>query len=431
MLKLDRSLGLWKVTLMSVGLILGAGIYVLIGKAAGLAGGAVWLSFIIAAIVASFTGLSYAELSSRFPDAGAEYIYVQHSFGRRFAWLIGWLIIAGSIIGGATVAIGFANYFSGLFGTAVIPVAFGTLLISGIIVLVGIEETAFVTILITLIETAGLVIIMAIGLPKFGQPIDYIQMAQGIEGILKAGVLIFFSYLGFESIARLGEETEQPQKNIPKAILLSIAITTVIYILVGIAAVSVIPTEELASSGSPLSDIARTWLGQKSFWLLSLIALMSTFNTIMMMMLSASRMVYGIADEHALPSIFCRVSAKTRTPWVATVGVTVGAMLFLILGDIEVVANLTNFTIFAVFISVNAALIYFRYNRPSQKGFHVPGSIGRLPIIPVFGILTSIFMITNLSLEVLFLGIILVFIGLLVQFVWQRSQNKIEGDRVN
>lgn len=424
MVELERSLNLWEVTLMSVGIILGAGIYVLIGKAAGLAGDAVWLSFIIAAIVASFTGLSYAELSSRFPDAGAEYVYVQRSFGRRPAWLIGWLIIAGSVIGGATVSIGFANYFAGLFGTAVLPVAFGALLVCGVIVVAGIQETAFFTIIITLIETAGLVIIMAIGLPQFSEPADYTQMAQGIEGVLKAGVLIFFSYLGFESIARLAEETENPRKNIPRAILLSIAVTTVIYILVGIAAVSVLPAAELAESGSPLADIAETWLGQESFLLLSLIALLSTFNTVLVMLLSASRMVYGIADEHALPDIFRTVSTETRTPWVATAAVTAGAVLFLSLGDVEMVANLTNFTVFAVFIAVNASLIYFRYNKPARQGFRVPGSIGRMPVIPVLGILASIFMITNLSLEVLLLGAGLIIIGLLVQLAMQHLEKK-------
>lgn len=417
MVKLERSLGLLEITLMSIGIILGAGIYVLIGKAAGLAGDAVWLSFIIAAIVASFTGLSYAELSSRFPDAGAEYIYVQRSFGRDPAWIIGWLIIAGSVIGGATVAIGFANYFAGLFGTSVMPIAFGAILLCGIIVLIGIQETAFFTILITLIETVGLVIIMAIGLPQFGEAIDYVQMANGIEGVIKAGVLIFFSYLGFESIARLAEETEKPRKNIPRAILLSIAFTTVIYILVGIAAVSVIPPAALAESGSPLADVAKTWLGQESFLLLSLIALFSTFNTILIMLLTASRMVYGIADEHALPNVFQVVSEKTRTPWVATIAVTASAILFLFLGDVEVVANLTNFTVFAVFISVNAALIYFRFNKPARKGFRVPGSIGKMPVIPVLGIITSVFMIINLSIEVLLLGGGLIAIGLIVQMV--------------
>jgi APA family basic amino acid/polyamine antiporter len=115
MVGLERSLSLWEVTLMSVGIILGAGIYVVIGEAAGLSGNGLWLSFVIAAFVATLTGLSYAELSSRFPKAGAEYVYVENSFGKRLAWLVGWLVIAGGVIGGATVAMGFARYFSALF----------------------------------------------------------------------------------------------------------------------------------------------------------------------------------------------------------------------------------------------------------------------------------------------------------------------------
>ena len=129
MVKLERSLSLWEVTLMSIGIILGAGIYVVIGEAAGLTGNSLWLSFIIGAVVAAFTGLSYAELSSRFPKAGAEYVYVQNSFGKTPAWLVGWLIIAGNIIGGATVALGFSNYFSALFNTEVITIAIIVLII--------------------------------------------------------------------------------------------------------------------------------------------------------------------------------------------------------------------------------------------------------------------------------------------------------------
>src|SRR6056297_237371 len=124
MVELERSLSLWQITLMSIGVILGAGLYVVIGEAAGLAGNALWLSFILAAVVASFTGLSYVELASRFPTAAAEYTYVEQSFGKRLAWVTGWMIIAGSIIGSATVALGFARYLSAIVHTPVIATAF-------------------------------------------------------------------------------------------------------------------------------------------------------------------------------------------------------------------------------------------------------------------------------------------------------------------
>jgi APA family basic amino acid/polyamine antiporter len=421
MIKLERSLSLWEVTLMSIGIILGAGIYVVIGEAAGLTGNSIWLSFIIGAIVATFTGLSYAELCSRFPHAGAEYVYVKNSFGKTPAWLTGWLIIAGNIIGGTTVALGFSNYFSALFNTPIIPIAILVLFICGIILVLGIKETASVTILFTLIEVVGLVIIIFIGMQKFGD-VDYLKLSNGIKGIIEGGVLIFFSYLGFQGITRLAEETKQPEKTIPKAIILSIVITTFIYILVAIAAVSVLPAEELANEGAPLARIAENAFGRNSFILLSAIALFSTFNTALMMLLSGSRLIYGISKEKALPDLFSKVSKKTLAPWIAVIVVVVAAIFFLFVGDLKSIANLTNFTVFSVFIVINATLIYFRVKKPVKEGFKVPLSIKKIPIFPVFGIITSVFMIGNLSFEVLLLGILIIVIGLILHFILKKFQ---------
>lgn len=416
MIKLERSLSLWEVTLMSIGIILGAGIYVIIGEAAGFTGNSLWISFLIGASVATFTGLSYAELCSRFPKAGAEYVYVQNSFGQTSAWLTGWLIIAGNIIGGTTVALGFSNYFSALFNTSVIPVAIVVLIICGIILVLGIKETASVTILFTLIEAIGLFIIIFIGLQKFGN-VDYLQLTNGIKGIIEGGVLIFFSYLGFQGITRLAEETKQPEKNIPKAIILSIIITTIIYILVAIAAVSVIPAQDLANENAPLARIAETSFGQNSFIVLSAIALFSTFNTALMMLLSGSRLIYGISKEKGLPKLFSKVSKRTLAPWVAISGVITAAIFCLLIGDLKSIANLTNFTVFSVFIVINATLIFLRVKKPINEGFKVPFNIGKIPIFPLLGIITSIFMIGNLSIRILILGILLIIIGIIVHFV--------------
>lgn len=410
MVELERSLRLWQITLMSIGVILGAGIYVVIGEAAGLAGNTVWLSFILAAIVASFTGLSYVELASRFPSAAAEYTYVEHSFGKRFAWVTGWMIIAGSIIGSATVALGFARYLSAIVNTPVITTAFVALLLIGFVLFLGVQETASLTILFTIIEAAGLIIVIFVGLPSLGE-VDYTQMAQGITGLLQAGVLIFFGYIGFEGITRLANETKQPEKTIPKAILISLIVTTILYILVGLAAVSVVPWEELASSKAPLALVAQQVFGEESFLILSLIALFSTFNTSLAMLLSGSRLVYGMAIEKGLPHVFTKVSPKTKTPWVAIIGVVLASLLFLFIGDVAVIANLTNFTIFVVFIVVNATVIYLRYKKPTDEGFKIPGSIGKLPILPVLGVITTIFLLFNVSIPVLIMGVVLLLIG--------------------
>jgi basic amino acid/polyamine antiporter, APA family len=423
MVKLERSLSLWEVTLMSIGIILGAGIYVVIGEAAGLTGNSLWISFIIGAVVSTFTGLSYAELCSRYPKAGAEYVYVKNSFGKTPAWIVSWLIIAGNIIGGATVALGFSNYFSALFHTPIIPIAIIVIVLCGIILILGIKETASVTIVFTIIEAIGLVIIIFIGMQKFGN-IDYIQLTNGIKGIIEGGVLIFFSYLGFQGITRLAEETKQPEKNIPKAIILSILITTIIYILVAISAVSVIPAQDLAGEGAPLARIAETAFGKNSFILLSAIALFSTFNTALMMLLSGSHLVYGTAKEKALPKIFSTVSKRTLAPWISIIGIVLSAIFFLFIGDLKSIANLTNFTVFSVFIVINSTLIYLRIKKPIQNGFKVPLRIGKMPIIPIFGIITSAFMMVNLSIDILGLGFLLIIIGLLFHLILLKISKK-------
>ena len=414
--ELERSLSLWQITLMSIGIILGAGIYVVIGESAGLTGNSVWLSFIIGAIVASFSGLSYAELASRFPKAGAEYVYVENSFGTRVAWIAGWLVLSGSVIGGATVAIGFSRYFSALFNTPIILIAIIVLIIIGIILIIGVQETASLTIFFTLIESIGLIIIIVIGLPYLGK-VNYLEMTNGIKGLIEGGILIFFSYIGFQGVARLAEETKDHEKNIPKAIIYSLSITTIIYILVAISAVSIVPWSELAASKGPLASVAQYVLGENSIFILSVIALFSTFNTALVMLLSGSRLLFGIGERKAIPKVFTSVLKSFKTPWIAIIAVIFASSIFLFLEDLKTVANLTNFTIFMVFIIINSSVIYYRFKKPINKGFKVPISIGRLPVIPVLGIATSIFMISNISYNVLLIGGILLIIGLITDLI--------------
>jgi basic amino acid/polyamine antiporter, APA family len=416
MTELKRSLSFWQLTIMSVGIILGAGIYVVIGEAAGLSGNCIWISFIIAAIVAALTAFSYAELSSRFPKAGAEYVYVENSFGNRMAWLVAWLLLAGSVIGGATVAMGFAQYFSAIFHTPIILIGIILLIIIGIILIIGVQETAKITIVFTAIEITGLVIVIFIGLPALGS-VNYLEAAQGIKGVIEAGVLIFFGYLGFEGITRLAEETKDPEKNIPKAIMYSMVITTILYVLVGISAVSVIPWQELSTSQAPLALVAERVFGEQSFLILSVIALFSTFNTALMFLLTGSRLLYGVGQQEAIPKIFTKVGNRFRTPWVAILFIIVAAVLFLFLGDLKTIANLTNFTVFSVFIVINASVIYFRYKKPIATGFKVPLHVGRFPVLPFLGMITSLFMIANLTFDVLLFGVVLIIVGFLVDTI--------------
>lgn len=418
---LKRELGLFEVTLSGIGIILGAGIYALIGEASGLAGNSLWLSFAVSALIAIFTGLSYAELSSMFPKASAEYEYTAHAFGKRLAFIIGWLIILSGAIGASTVALGFGGYFKELFSMPIITSAFVLIIVLSFLLFLGIKESALFAVAATLIETAGLLIIIFIGIPYLGK-VDYFEMPLGMDGVFQAAALVFFAYTGFESIVKLSEETKSPEKTIPKGLILAILISVVLYILVAISAVSVVGWENLSRSDAPLADIAFFAFGSNAFIFLTIIALFSTANTVLLMMLGSSRIMYGMASSFHLPSILSKVHFLRRTPWIAIIITALLSLLFIFAGNIAFVANVANFTLFVTFFVINASMIVLRYREPDVKRpFRVPFTIGRFPLLAFLGILFSIFMLLQLEAKVILVGTALVVVGGLLSFVkWKR-----------
>ena len=419
--ELKRELGLFEVTLSGIGIILGAGIYALIGKASGLAGNSLWLSFAISALIAIFTGLSYAELSSMFPKASAEYEYTAHAFGKRLAFIIGWLIILSGAIGASTVALGFGGYFKVLFSMPIITSAFVLIIALSFLLFLGIKESALFAVIATLIETAGLLIIIFIGVPYLGK-VDYFEMPLGMAGVFQAAALVFFAYTGFESIVKLSEETKSPEKTIPKGLILAILISVVLYVLVAISAVSVVGWENLSRSDAPLADIAFSAFGSNAFIMLTIIALFSTANTVLLMMLGSSRIMYGMANSFHLPSILSRVHFLRRTPWIAIIITALLSLLFIFAGDITFVANIANFTLFVTFFVINASMIVLRYKEQDVKRpFRVPFTIGRFPLLAFLGILFSVFMLWQLEAKIILVGTALVVVGGLLSFVnWKR-----------
>lgn len=409
---LKRDLGLFSTTMAGIGIIVGAGIYALIGKAAGLAGNSLWLSFVISAFVAAFTGLSYAELSSRFPKDAGEYVYAQKAFGKKIAFLTGYLVIAAGIISAAAVALGFSGYFAALFKTSIaLPIiAIAALAVFAFINFYGVKQSAGLNIFLTLAEVAGLVIVIFLGLRVFGS-VDYLAMPQGMGGVFSAAALIFFAFLGFESVVKLSEETKNPTKTIPRALILALVISTILYILVGIAAVSAVGWETLSTSKAPLADVAGALFGSNTYTILAIIALLSTANTVLIILLATSRILYGMAANKSLPGALAAIHPSRRTPWAAILLTFILAALFVLPGNIGLVAEATNFAVFISFIIVNAALIYLRYKEPVKTGFKVPLNIGKFPILPALGIVTSIFLLLNLSVMVILAGIALTVVG--------------------
>jgi APA family basic amino acid/polyamine antiporter len=408
---LARKLGLWEVTLSGVGIILGAGIYALIGVAAKDAGNAVWLSFAISAVAALFTALSYAELSSMYPRAGAEYEYTVAAVGDYVAFVVGWLIIFSGIIAAAAVSLGFSGYFAALTGAPVILPAAVLVGLLMVVLLIGIRESALVAVIFTLVEAGGLLLIIIAGIPFLGS-VNYLEMPLGISGVFTAAALVFFAFLGFEEMVKFSEETTSPERTVPKALMYALAICTILYILVCISAVSVIGWEGLAASDAPFTAVAVAVWGDAGAVTLSVIALFATANTVLLLLLAASRISYGMARSGTLPGLLTRVHRTRHTPYVAIMAVSLASLLFLFLGDIGFVANVSNFTLFVTFIMVNGSVIILRLRNPGKtRPFTIPGAIGKVPVFPVLGILSCALLFVQLTPEVIAIGALLTIAG--------------------
>ncbi len=410
-----REIGLFAVTSWGVGIILGAGIYVLVGEAAGIAGNSVWLSFIIGAIVASLTGLSYAELSSVFPRDAAEYVYVKIACGCEIlSFMVGWLTILTGIISASTVALGFAGYLQGLFGLPRVLAALILIIGLSYINFLGIKESTRMNILFTLVEAAGLVVFIAIGLGRLGS-VNLLEAPNGSSGILSAAALIFFAYLGFEDIVNIAEETKKPEKVIPKALILSILITTFLYVLVALISVSLVDWQTIGLSNAPLAFAASQVLGENAFTLMSVIALFATSNTVLIMLVVGSRMIYGMAKEGAFPRVLSRVDPRKETPRPAILVTMFVSTVFLFMGDLELVAALTSFGAFITFAFVNISLIYIRYRREKlERPFRAPLNIGKFPITGFLGLLTCLFLVSQFNTTVILSGSIFLFAGIVL-----------------
>lgn len=413
---LERRLGLFQTTLAGIGVIVGAGIFVIIGLVAGHSGPSLWMSFILAALAAIFTGLSYAELSSMMPKDSGEFSFAKKAFGPFAGFVVLTMVILMSIFAATSVSVGFAGYFVSITGISnMIFIAAAVIILFSIFNWHGIRDSTFINAIFTIASVCALLFIIILGIFK-GNAVNYTVMPFGLAGIFKGASLVFFAYLGFEGIIRLSEETKNPTKTIPKAILLSIIISTIIYIGVALSAVSLIDWSVLAQSSAPLADVVSSVFGSAGFMVIAFIALFATANTVLLTLLFASRGLYGLGEEFKKLKFFTRIG-RFDTPSLAIFVSTSLALLFLLFKNLEVVAELTNFFIFLAFLIVNLSLIVLRYKYPSAKRpFKIPFRIGKLPLFPVLGIITIIVLFFNIEMKVLLLGIL--FTVLLIPIYW-------------
>jgi APA family basic amino acid/polyamine antiporter len=427
---LKKTLGLFQATILGVGLILGAGIYTIIGDVAAVAGNAMWLSFIIASIIAILVGLTYAELVSMFPGSAAEYLFSKKAFNNNFlASTIGFLVVFAIISSSATVAVGFSGYLSAFLPSIPsIIFALVIIIILSVINFWGISESTRINLTFTFIEIFGLVFIIILAF--YGGSIfqanffEFPTLPDGSNNlwmIFSAVGLVFFAYIGFENIVTLSDETKKPRKVIPKALILSIGITTIIYILIAVSTIGLVGWETLSKSDAPLATAAQKASGNFGNFLLSVIGLFATANTVLMLLIASSRMIYGIS-EHGLsvPRVFSSIHKKRKTPWVAIIVVMITSLLLVIAlqANVTKIASVSVFSILIVYLLMNVSLIVLRYKKKElERPFSSPLTIRRFPVLAGLGIIFSLILLSQFDKETIKIGLAVISAILILVFV--------------
>lgn len=272
----------------------------------------------------------------------------------------------------------------------------------------------------TVVEAGGLVLVVAVGatVDGFGEALA----TPPSWALLGGASLVFFSFLGFENIANLAEEAKRPERDLPRAILLSLGIATVLYVLVALAAVALLGPEELAKSDAPLAA-AVAKKSPRLAGALGGVALFATANTALASILSGSRLLYGIAKGGDLPGPVAAILPRRKTPWVATLVIAVAAAALVPLGKVEVVASVSSFAALLAFASVNVALIVLRFREPDrERPFRVPFAVGRLAVLPALGALSSLVLLVQLEKTALVGGAVLLAATLAAYLIFVRRR---------
>lgn len=429
--KLKKALGLVPLTFYGVGTIVGAGIYAIVGVAAGEAGENMWIAFVLATIAASFSALSYAEMSSTFPKAGAEYVFLRNAFSKKkvISFLTGFFITIHGAATFATVVLAFAGYFMRFFDISQILVAYILLVVVTLFNVSGIKKSSFVNITLTSAQILGLIMLVVAGVtsPDFGKVLQA-DISFGTE-IFAAVAIVFYVYTGYEHMATLAEEAKNPGKNLPLAFIFSLVFTTIIYLLIVFSALALATPDALAGSESPLALAGAnrfTWLGT----VIALAALFATANVSLSASLSVSRMMYGMAASGDLPSILTKLN-KQKSPWMASLILAIAVGILIPFGEIKFVASVSALGALMVFALVNLSVIVLRYKKPDlQRPFRVPLNIGRFPILPAFGIIVSTLLATQFEVTVYLAFGIAVVIGVIAyKFSKGRKGETPEADK--
>lgn len=392
---LRRVLGLPLITLYGIGTILGAGIYVLIGKVVAASGIYAPVSFLMASLIVAFSAFSYAELSSRYPRSAGEAVYVLKAFDREWLFtLVGLAVVMTGVVSAATIATGFVGYME-LFVQAPHWLMIFLLVLSlGAIAALGVSESVILAGIITLIELAGiaLVIFVASGSIDY-QAIELAEFVPGLStqqwlGITTGAFLAFYAFIGFEDMVNMAEEVRDPKRIMPRSIIIALLVTTLLYFAVAFTAVNALPLEVLAASDAPFAEIIRR-NSEIPVSLMGVISLVAIVNGALIQIIMAARVLYGMARQGRAPAILGRIHPWTRTPLQATATVTLIVLVLALWLPIVTLAGMTSFIVLTIFTLVNLSLLRIKYRERRgeaavESGINVPMAV------PVIGALLCV-----------------------------------------
>src|ERR1700712_482853 len=435
--ELKRVMGPGLLLLFIVGDILGTGVYALTGDVAAEVGGAAWLPFLVAFLIAMVTAFSYLELVTKYPQAAGAALYTHKAFGIHFAtFLVAFIVMCSGITSAATASRFFAsNFFKGFgfdWGTAgIIAIALLFMLMVAAVNLRGVGESVKLNVVLTIVEITGLLLVIFVGFWAFTQGGDAIDFSRVVAfdtaedknaflAVTTATSLAFFAMVGFEDSVNMAEETKDPVKIFPKILLTGLGIAGVVYVVVAVVAVALVPIGTLEASETPLVEVVKAGApGLPIEQILPFISMFAVANTALINMLMASRLIYGMAKQHVLPPVLGTVHASRRTPWVAIVFTTSIAfgLIFYVTAfanekAISVLGGTTSLLLLAVFAVVNVAVLVLRRDvQADGKHFKTP------TWLPWVGFAASLYLVLPLSgrpLQQYVLALALVVLGIVL-----------------
>lgn len=391
---LRRALGPWLLGILVVGDILGAGIYILVGEVAADVGGLVWVPFVVALGLAALTVTSYVELVTAHPHAAGSARWVQVAYGRELVtFLVGFAVAASAVSTAAAVsrAVG-GQYLAAFVDLPVVPVAATVIVLLATVTWVGIAESARANAAMTVVEVAGLLMVVAAGVAgvlaggaDWGRLTDAGGTDPGAFGLLAAVALAFFAYLGFEDAVHLAEEVRDPARAFPRAMYGGLAVVGLLYVTVTVSAGLLVDADVLAGSGTPLLEVIAAGPFAVADRVFAGIALIAVTNTALIALTTASRQVYGLAEQGSIPPLLGRVGRR-RTPGPAIAAVAAVAVALATTGGVRGLAETTVVLLLSVFTTVNVTALVLR-RRAARQG--APHRRGAPAVVPALGALGS------------------------------------------